>query len=638
MKKKILLLFFTLTSLFLFSQDNVNESNYMSNQVAFTSSSLPIVIINTNGQEIPDDPRIVADMGIIYNGPGNINYITDPYNNYNGKISIELRGKSSQSFPKKSYGLETQDTLGENNNVSLLGMPVENDWILYAPYSDKSMLRNVITFELGQILDPYCSRTAYCELVVNDDYKGVYVLMEKIKKDEERVNIATLNSHEISGDHLTGGYIFKVDKLDDYVDGWTSGASLLYNDASPITFQYYYPKPENIVQQQRSYLENYVNEAENNLAAYNFDDPDIGYNKYFNIGSFVDFLILNEIAKEVDSYRFSTFFYKKKASKGNEIYAGPAWDFNLGYGNVDYWPIYEYHHMLWAYEVVETPWMRIHWWKRMMEDHHFEDLLATRWWDLRANEFSDENIISKIDSITTYIDEAQQRNYVRWPIIGEYIWPNYYVGETYADEVSYFKDWILNRLNWMDNNIYGNTLNPSGEISVAPDNSNNLLLNLSDDYFNNSKLRTTYFSLESEPTGLTIDSVYWINSSQARIAISSSNPDLSASSVSSVIVDDNILNGFNDIITNGISSVENIPLAREEWKVYISPETINLVCNTPEKLPDNIEIYNTIGQLVSTYRIEQIAHNSIPANLVSGIYFVRLFINGVPQSKPIIVK
>ena len=114
----------------------------------FSSSNLPIVVINTNGQVIQDDPRISCHMGIIDNGFGNINSVNDSFTGYNGRISIEYRGSSSQSFPKKAYALETQDSLGNNNNVSLLGMPVENDWILYAPYSDKSLMRNFLTFHL----------------------------------------------------------------------------------------------------------------------------------------------------------------------------------------------------------------------------------------------------------------------------------------------------------------------------------------------------------------------------------------------------------------------------------------------------------------------------------------------------------
>ena len=116
----------------------------------FKSSNLPIVVINTNGQNIIDDPRIICNMGIIDNGLGSINFITDPFNDYQGKISIEYRGSSSQSFPKKQFALETQDSIGNNNNVSVLGLPVENDWILHAPYSDKSLMRNFLTYNLGR--------------------------------------------------------------------------------------------------------------------------------------------------------------------------------------------------------------------------------------------------------------------------------------------------------------------------------------------------------------------------------------------------------------------------------------------------------------------------------------------------------
>jgi hypothetical protein len=151
-----------------------NPPSWFSPPEYFESSNLPIVMINTLGQTIVNDPRIVCDMGIIYNGEGAINYLSDPFKEYDGKISIEIRGSSSQSFPKKSYGLETQDSLGENSNVKLLGMPKENDWILYAPYSDKSLMRNVLTYKLGNDIGRYAPRTRFCELFINNDYKGVY--------------------------------------------------------------------------------------------------------------------------------------------------------------------------------------------------------------------------------------------------------------------------------------------------------------------------------------------------------------------------------------------------------------------------------------------------------------------------------
>ena len=161
-----------------------------------SSSNLPLILINTYGQTIPDEPRITADMEVINYGPGLRNHPEDIPNDYNGRIAIEIHGESSTMFPKKSYRLETQDSLGENNNVSLLGMPKENDWILYGPYSDKSLIRNVLAYRLSNDIGRYAPRTRFCELLINGQYMGLYVLTEKIKRDKHRVNIKKLRPED----------------------------------------------------------------------------------------------------------------------------------------------------------------------------------------------------------------------------------------------------------------------------------------------------------------------------------------------------------------------------------------------------------------------------------------------------------
>ena len=125
--------------------------------IEFTSSNLPIVVINTNGQIIVDDEKITADMGVIYNGEGIRNNLTDPYNNYNGKIGIEIRGSTSQMFPKKQYAVETRDALGDDLDVSLMGFPEESDWILFAPYNDKSLMRDVLVYKIASSMGRYAS-------------------------------------------------------------------------------------------------------------------------------------------------------------------------------------------------------------------------------------------------------------------------------------------------------------------------------------------------------------------------------------------------------------------------------------------------------------------------------------------------
>jgi len=256
---------------------------------AFTTSHLPIVIVNTNGQDIPNENKITAHMGIIDNGPGETNHLSDPYNHYDGFIGIELRGSSTLWFPKKQFAVETRDNLGENNNVSLFGMPEENDWIFNAPYTDKSLMRNVLIYKMARDAGRYASRSHYFELVLNGDYRGVYVMLEKVKRDDNRVDIATLNPNDVSGDDLTGGYIIKIDKWDgENVGGWYSEPQL--ENYSGFYYQYHYPKPDEIVSEQQEYIINYIDNFEQVMISENFSDSTSGYPSIINWYSFVDFL------------------------------------------------------------------------------------------------------------------------------------------------------------------------------------------------------------------------------------------------------------------------------------------------------------------------------------------------------------
>ena len=238
----------------------------------FSSSHLPIIVVNTNGQEIPNEDKITAHMGIIYNAPGEINYLSDPYNHYDGFIGIEIRGSSTTWFPKKQFAVETRDSLGENNNVPLFGMPEENDWIFNAPYTDKSLMRNVIIYKMARDAGKYATRSHYFELVIDGDYRGLYVMFEKIKRDDNRVNISKLEPEEISDDDITGGYIIKVDKWDgENIGGWYSEPpSDLY---SGFYYQYHYPKPDEIVYDQQQYIISYMESFEQAILSDDFANP-----------------------------------------------------------------------------------------------------------------------------------------------------------------------------------------------------------------------------------------------------------------------------------------------------------------------------------------------------------------------------
>jgi len=457
----------------------------ISNSITFTSSNLPIIVINTYGKAIPDPYRIFVDMGIIYNGEGNRNYLTDPFSHYNGKINIEIRGSSSQYFfAKKQYAFETQDSLSNNLNVSLLGMPAENDWVLYGPYSDKSLMRNMLVYKLWNDMGRYTSRTRFCELVINDDYLGVYVLMEKIKRDKNRVDISKLNPDEISGDDLTGGYIIKIDKeAGENYGGWYSPFPPFPQARIRLFYQYHYPKPDEIVPAQEKYIQDFVFDFEYQMYTREFADPINGYPKFIDIDSFVDYVLICEFSKNVDSYRLSLFMYKDKDSINPKLSIGPVWDFNLAFGNADYYEGYEtegwqldHLHYNWQFKNNDRYQMPF-WWYKLFHEQDFFDKLKSRWQELRNTIFEPNSILNTIDSLVVLLDESQQRNFQRWQILGKYIWPNAFIGQTYQEEIDYLKQFILDRIHWMDQNLLISTAIEPNRLSTSAPNENHLKQN-----------------------------------------------------------------------------------------------------------------------------------------------------------------
>ena len=437
-------------------------------EVDFTSSNLPIVVIDTRGQHIPyDNPRIRADMGIIWNGPGERNEITDPFNDYDGMISIEIRGASSSGWSKKSYSIETEKPDSSNNNVSLLGLPKENDWVLYAPYYDRSLMRNVLTYHLAREWGWYAPRTRFCELVLNGDYQGVYVLTEKIKRDKNRVAIKKMDNDDNAGDSLTGGYIFKVDK-----EPWKPGFDGRYkpdpDDDLLTRYQYVYPKADRITPSQEDYISHYFWSFEDAIHSNHPHDTTNGYPAYLNVASFVDNYIINELSKNVDGYRLSSYYYKDRDSRGGKITAGPVWDYNFSFGNVAYYHAERAGEWNLQYLISPhflhggDPFLVPSWWDPLIHDSLFVEEVIRRWHELRQSLLTPETINAFIDAVADTLDEAKDRNFTIWPgpgdpkLPGDGWFPP--MGPTehftsYADEISYLKSWTAQRITWIDNNI-----------------------------------------------------------------------------------------------------------------------------------------------------------------------------------------
>ena len=193
----------------------------------------------------------------------------------------------------------------------------------------------------------------------------------------------------------------------------------------------------------------------------NIADSLTGYPKYINTDSFVDFVLINELAKNVDAYRLSTFLYKDRDSRNPKLFAGPIWDYNLAFGNSYY---YEGGISTgWQIEYLTNPanmpptepFLTPFWWRKLFDDSKFRNNVFARWQILKSNVLNTQHLFNYIDSLVQLLDESKTRNFERWPVLGTWVWPNYFVGQTYEQEINYLKSWTANRINWLDQNMIG---------------------------------------------------------------------------------------------------------------------------------------------------------------------------------------
>lgn len=419
------------------------------------STNVPLVIIDTHDRQIEDEPKIPADMKIIYH-EDQYSHLTDSGNIYQGRIGIEIRGSYSAGLPQKPYGIETRDSTGENLNIPLFHMPPENDWILLANFNDKTFLRNALSFELFRRMGHYAPRTQFCEVVVNNEYQGIYILTEKIKQDNDRVDIADLNPDENAGDDVTGGYIIKVDYYDE-TNSWKSKFSPLGQPGVDVFLVYHYPKPDEITGAQKTYIQNFINDFETLL----YTSPESALmnnlSRYVDIGSFIDYIILNELARNVDILKKSSFFHKDKDSKDGRLHAGPVWDFDWSYKNINECYFGAQDGSGWAHRSHECDNWPIppSWIPRLMRNGAFARQLVDRYHNLRQSTLSEATIFQYIDSSAMVLESAQERHFRKWQILGINVGTPETDSQplTFEGEIEKFKDWISTRLTWLDANF-----------------------------------------------------------------------------------------------------------------------------------------------------------------------------------------
>lgn len=640
----------------------------------FTDSNLPIVLINTTGgAEIPDDPRIIASMKIVYRGEGLRNYVSDAhtpgYLNYDGLIDIELRGSSSQDAEKKQYGLSTKKADGiTNNNVSLLGMPADNDWILLSNVFDPSMIRNYLSYNLSRQIGQYASRTVFCEVMINGQYQGLYLLLEKIKIATNRVNILKMGPNDNSYPDVSGGYITKSDKT----TGGDPVAWLMssYNWTNDIQFIHDTPNPKIVTPAQNNYIESEFLRL--GIAAdLNNQSIETGFPSVIDVPAFVDYLLLTELAANADGYSLSTFYHKDRNGK---LRAGPLWDMDLTYGNdLFFWGYDRSKPYVWQFANGENDGPR--YWKDLFDNSKFRCYLSRRWGELirPGQPFNYQSLELFIDQVTDLISEALVRENMRWGTVGDH-----------PAQIAGIKTFLQQRINWITNNIgsHSSCDNPEipplviSRINYAPDtsavfpvsndlefieitNTGNEAVNMTGIYFSgtgfvykfnlnrmagpgqsiilagNSEVFTTKYGFSpfgqftrslsntgenivlADGFGNVIDNVHYSNLPPW--------PDVNANGLFLELID---LSSDNNIASNWKASASVLVSVNDiendyALKLYPSPVT-DLLRIENQTVILSVELYNIMGTKLQTIPVNSECYNMDMRSYTQGMYLVKV--------------
>lgn len=412
--------------------------------VAGFSSDLPLFVISTFGLGTSNNLHRPMLMQVIDRDSNGRSFL-DGERHFIGHGLIKQRGSSTRDFPKKSYGFEIQDRIGEDDETALLGLPADSDWVLQGPSSDYSLMRNAVAYELGRRMGNYAPRTRHCEVFVNvpggenergplspvvtqEDYAGVYVLTEKIKRGKDRVDVDKLGLDDAEEPEVSGGYMLKIDPAD-------PGEMTILGGG--IELNLVYPKADEISTPQTEWIVGYLNDMWDAMRE-DFSQPvaDISeraYAQFLDLDSWLDYHIVNEFAKNADGTKKSSYFSKPE---GEPIVYGPLWDMNLSLGPHD--PVG------WSGPKL------FHWWGQLFQDPVFVRRYVERYSQHREGALNSETIFEIVDGFASQLQEAYVRDFERWeePFFQHARWQRN--ASEWAPAVEDLKTWVTARFQWLD--------------------------------------------------------------------------------------------------------------------------------------------------------------------------------------------
>ena len=448
----------------------------LSPSVAAFSSDLPVILLHN-----------LAGGGLSASMPAeDQSVIVMTFEPVNGRTSLtnpptlvsrggfNIRGSSTAWVAQYNLALETWDEYNQDRAVEFLGMPAESDWVLFSQnWYDPSYLHNPLAHQLSRDIGRYSARTRFAEVFLNTaggqvtfswpaygNYFGLYTIEEKVKCDNNRVDITKLEPQETSATAITGGYLLKIDRADaderTFNDSYLQG-SIVYQDPPGLEMV------TTARQAQRNYITGYFSQFGAALWGNSYTNPVTGYAAYIDVDSWLDHSILNVLTFNVDALRLSGYFFK---DRGKKIEMGPLWDFDRSLGSPDGRP---FNPRLWRVQASgdqgtdffgNPNLLGVRWWQRLFTDPDFWQGWIDRWTDLRRDAFSTNRLYAWVDTLGNQARQAQTRQVQRWS--GESVprsgiasangyW--YSFPGTYQGELDFLKRWLGDRVDFIDTNF-----------------------------------------------------------------------------------------------------------------------------------------------------------------------------------------
>ncbi|HPF20035.1 MAG TPA: CotH kinase family protein [Syntrophomonas sp.] len=421
---------------------------------------LPIVNISTGGQKIPGEPilnelgntialetgdngetMIIAEISVIDNARAN-NHIGDT-KAVDASAWLRIRGNSSRIFDKKSYAIRFIDTHGYDRELAVMGMPAHDEWALYGPFLDKTLLRNYLGMNISAEVMGYAPNVRFCECFLDGRYQGVYLFMETVARSENRVNLTGYDP-----DHVASSYIVRMDEYEHNERSLDNFTYYTLNNKYNTGFTIVYPPRLLMTPETRTFIEDDISQFEKALYSFDFKDPARGYRAYIDVDSFVDYYVLQEFFLNNDMCSRSTFLYKDIRGK---LHMGPVWDYNNAFNN--FIPL--------DFDGTDLQFIDRTWYQMLLRDEYFVNKVIARYKALRKSYLSDEYLLNYIDETTNYLGGAIDRNYMVWGYTFEREHQKPGVSRrpielnptSYEEAIDQLKTIIVKRGEWMDKHI-----------------------------------------------------------------------------------------------------------------------------------------------------------------------------------------